>query len=80
MLGFDAHTRVFHRELGPFLRAAPDQANLASRRRVAHGVAREVAEGAGELGFCPEQVEARLGVERDALAARRERLCFAVDP
>ena len=80
VLGFDADPRVLHRELGALVRAAPDQADLAPGRRVAHRVAREVAEGAGDLGFGPEQVEARLGVERDALAASRERLRFAVDP
>src|SRR5258708_38524586 len=73
MLGFDAHPRVLHRELRALLRATPGQAHLAPRRRVAHGVAREVAEGAGDLGFGPEYVEARLGVERDVLAASRER-------
>src|SRR5260370_39908346 len=69
VLGFDADPRVFHRELGALLRAAPDQVDLAPGRRIAHRVAREIAEGAGDLGFGPEQVEARLGVERDALAA-----------
>src|SRR3979490_1722614 len=78
VLGFDAHTRVLHPELGTCLRAATDAADLAPGRRVAHGVAREVAECAGDLRFGPEQVEARLGVERDALAARPERLRFAV--
>src|SRR5216684_5771234 len=44
VLGFDADAGVLNRELGTVLRAAPDKADLASRRRVAHRVAREVAE------------------------------------
>src|SRR4030088_2481214 len=79
VLGFDADPRVFHRELGALLRATPDQADLAPGRRIAHGVAREIAEGAGDLGFGPEQVEGRLGVEGDALAGPRGRVGFGLD-
>src|SRR5258708_21002412 len=80
VLGFDADPGVFHRELGAFLGTAPDEADLAPGRRVAHGVAREVAEGAGDLGLGPEQVEPRLGVGRESLAACPKRSGFVVDP
>src|SRR5690349_3177226 len=64
VLGFDADARVFHREFGALLGASPYQAHLAPRRRITDGVARKVAERAGELGLGSQEVESRLGVER----------------
>src|SRR5215470_507574 len=80
MLRLDAYPGVLDDKLRALLRSAPDQAHLAPLRRVAHGVAREIAERAGDLRFGAEQIEARLRVERDALAPAGERPGLAVDP
>src|SRR5262252_3642008 len=80
VLGLDADAGVLAAEFRALRRAAPDKAPLASGRGVAHGVACEVAERAGDLGFRPDQVETLLGVERDPLASGGERDGLALDP
>src|SRR5882672_10159134 len=79
VLGVDADPGVLDREFRAVLRTPPDEAHLAPRGGIANGVAGKVAEGAGDLGFRSHEIESRVGVKRDSLAARRERDSLALD-
>src|SRR6267143_1325294 len=72
MLRRDAGAGVLHREGGAVGSLAPGEAHLAAVRRVADGIADQVAERARQLGFRAEQVERRPAFHQDAVAAARQ--------
>src|SRR6185436_4796368 len=78
VLGLDADAGVLDAEARAVVRLAPGERDRAARRGVADGVAHQVAERAGELGFHAQQVAGRfdLGPDRVFSAGKR----FGIGP
>ncbi len=74
MLRRDAHAGVLHGKGRAFFAVAPADGHLSSGRRVADGVAHQVAEGARQLGLRPEQVFCGCSHESNFVAAGGQRL------
>src|SRR5689334_25449562 len=75
MLRRDAEAGVLDAEKGTVVAVAPAERHLAAGRRVADGVADQVAEGAGELGLRADQIERRRAGDRDDMPAGGKRDC-----
>ncbi|MNC86019.1 hypothetical protein D3C83_16460 [compost metagenome] len=77
MFPLDADAGVLDAESRAVGTGTPCQAHFAARRRVADGIAHQVAEGARQLGIRAQQVVSRRLVQPDAVAAGGERLGIA---
>ena len=72
----DADAGVGHREFAGPLAHAPDEVDPPARRRVAHGVADQVAEGAAQLAGAAGQRRRRFDRQRELVLAAGQRPRF----